>query len=73
MNEQQKKFWATLGIWGFGYLAENKIKDEKDEGNKGALLDIAHAFSKDMQDNPERYYDFGEELHSRYQKWKEQK
>lgn len=73
MSNKKNRFWAELGILAFGYLAEKKIKELKEEENddlKRSALEIAHAFSKDMQENPDNYYDLGEELSNRYQKWK---
>ena len=36
-----------------------------EEGRKELMLDMAHASSKDMQENPDKYYDLDEKLYTK--------
>lgn len=70
MDKETKRFFAELGIAAFGYLAEKKIKEVEEEGKKSTWTAIAHDLAQDIQDHPERYYDLGENLYKKHQKWK---
>ena len=73
MDKKTKKAFAEIGIAAFGYLAENKIAQLEKEGKKSTWTEIARALSQDMQDHPERYYDFGEKVGKDIQKQKNKK
>lgn len=70
MDKETKQFFAEVGIAAFGYLAENKIEQIEKEGKKSTWTEMARALSQDMQDHPERYYDFGEKVYKDIQKRK---